>query len=82
MTIVRINPDLILLDVGMPAIDGYQLCSMLRRHNLFKTTPIVMVTGNTGLIDRAKAKVAGATDYMTKPFTQEQLIKMVFRYLT
>lgn len=82
MTIVRINPDIILLDVGMPTIDGYQLCSLLRKHNLFKTTPIVMVTGNTGLIDRAKAKVAGATDYMTKPFTQEQLLKMVFRYLT
>ena len=81
MKIIRINPDIILLDVGMPTIDGYKLCSMLRKHPAFKKTPIVMVTGNTGIIDRAKAKMAGSTDYMTKPFTQTGLIEMVSRYL-
>jgi two-component system, chemotaxis family, response regulator PixG len=80
--IIRIKPDLILLDVGMPTIDGYKLCRLIRNHSLFKTKPIVMVTGNTGIIDRAKARLVGATDYMTKPFTQSQLIKMVYRYLT
>ncbi|NES81121.1 MAG: response regulator [Moorea sp. SIO2B7] len=82
MQIIRIKPDLILLDVGMPTIDGYQLCSMIRKHSLFKATPIVMVTGNKGLVDRAKARLSGATDYMTKPFTQAELQGMVFRYLT
>ena len=82
MQIIRIKPDLILLDVGMPNIDGYQLCSMIRKHSLFKATPIVMVTGNKGLVDRAKARLSGATDYMTKPFTQAELQGMVFRYLT
>ena len=77
----RIKPDLILLDVGMPTVDGYKLCRLIRNHSLFKTTPVVMVTGNTGLIDRARAKLVGATDYMTKPFTQAELLKMVFRYL-
>jgi two-component system, chemotaxis family, response regulator PixG len=81
MKIIRINPDIILLDVGMPTIDGYKLCSMLRKHPAFKKTPIVMVTGNTGIIDRAKAKMAGSTDYMTKPFTQSGLIEMVSRHL-
>lgn len=81
MKIVRINPDIILLDVGMPTIDGYKLCSMLRKHPAFKNTPIVMVTGNTGILDRAKAKMAGCTDYMTKPFTQAGLIEMVSKYL-
>ena len=81
MKIIRINPDIILLDVGMPTIDGYKLCSMLRKHPAFKKTPIVMVTGNTGIIDRAKAKMAGSTDYMTKPFTQVGLIEMVSRHL-
>jgi twitching motility two-component system response regulator PilG len=80
--IIRIKPDLILLDVGMPMVDGYKLCRLIRNHSLFKTTPVVMVTGNTGIIDRAKAKLVGATDYMTKPFTQSELLKMVFRYLT
>jgi two-component system, chemotaxis family, response regulator PixG len=79
--LMRIKPDLILLDVGMPKVDGYELCRLLRKHPMFKHTPIIMVTANTGLIDRARAKIAGTTDYMTKPFTQDQLLKMVFRYL-
>jgi two-component system, chemotaxis family, response regulator PixG len=79
--LMRIKPDLILLDVGMPKVDGYELCRLLRKHPMFKKTPIIMVTANTGLIDRARAKIAGTTDYMTKPFTQDQLLKMVFRYL-
>jgi two-component system, chemotaxis family, response regulator PixG len=80
--IIRLKPDLLLMDVGMPTIDGYQLCRLIRNHSLFANTPIIMVTGNTGLIDRAKARMAGATDYMTKPFTQSDLVKMVFRHLT
>jgi two-component system, chemotaxis family, response regulator PixG len=80
--LMRIKPNLILLDVGMPKVDGYELCRLLRKHPLFKNTPIIMVTAHTGLIDRARAKIAGTTDYMTKPFTQDQLLKMVFRYLT
>jgi len=79
--IIRIKPDLILLDVGMPTIDGYNLCRLIRNHSLFKNTPVVMVTGNTGIIDRAKARLAGSTDYLTKPFTQSQLVKMVHKYL-
>lgn len=81
-SILKEQPDLILLDVGMPNIDGYQLCSLIRKHPLFKGTPIVMVTGKTGVINRAKAKILGATDYMTKPFTQADLMKMVFRHLS
>jgi len=80
--IIRCKPNLILLDVGMPNLDGYELCSMLRRHPTFKHTPIVMVTGNTGFIDRAKAKLVGASGYLTKPFTRSDLMKMVFKHLT
>ena len=80
--IIRIEPNLILLDVGMPNLDGYKLCRMIRNHSSFQKTPIIMVTSNTGLIDRAKAKVAGSTNYMTKPFTESELLAMVFRYLT
>jgi two-component system, chemotaxis family, response regulator PixG len=80
--IVRLEPKLILLDVGMPDLDGYRLCRLVRNHSLFKETPVVMVTGNTGMIDRAKAKVAGATDYLTKPFSQAELENMVKKYLT
>ncbi|AXY67729.1 response regulator [Thermosynechococcus sichuanensis E542] len=82
MEVMRLNPDLILLDVGMPNIDGYKFCKVIRNHERFKSVPVIMVTGNTGLIDRAKARLVGATDYMTKPFTQAELLKMVFQYLT
>jgi twitching motility two-component system response regulator PilG len=82
MQVIRSKPDLILLDVTMPNLDGYELCSLLRKHPNFRHTPIVMVTGNTGFIDRAKAKLVGASGYLTKPFTQPDLIKVVFKHLT
>jgi two-component system, chemotaxis family, response regulator PixG len=79
--IITIKPDAILMDIDMPSIDGYRLCTMVRRNKEFKNTPIIMVTSNSGLIDRARAKLCGATDYMTKPFTQSSLNGMVFKYL-
>ncbi len=80
--VIKVKPDLILLDISMPMVDGYQLCRLIRGYPPSKEIPIIMVTGNTGLVDRARAKLAGATDYMTKPFSQADLLKMVFRYLT
>ncbi len=82
MQIVRLKPDLILLDVKMAGIDGYELCRLLRNHSFFKNTPIIMVTGNTGIIDRVKARMVGASGYLTKPFTQSDLLKIVFRHLS
>ncbi len=82
MQILRIKPDLILMDVGMPNIDGYELCRLLRKNFLIKNVPIIMVTGNTGILDRGKARLAGSTDYLTKPFTQAELKDMVLKHLT
>ncbi|MBD2386856.1 response regulator [Cylindrospermum sp. FACHB-282] len=81
MQILRSNPDLILLDVEMPSLDGYELCSLLRRHPAFKQTPIIMVTGRTGFIDKAKAKIVRSSGYLTKPFSQSDLLKMVFQHI-
>jgi two-component system, chemotaxis family, response regulator PixG len=82
MLIHRIEPDLIFLDVSMPLIDGYQLCALLRKNPKFQDIPIIILTGNTGIVNRAKAKLSGATDYMTKPFNQNDILNIVFRYLT
>ncbi|MFQ3614412.1 MAG: response regulator [Cyanobacteriota bacterium] len=82
MKLTSLKPDLILLDVGMPNIDGYQLCGLIRKSSVLKEVPVVMVTGHKGLIDRVKARMAGATDYLTKPFQQEELLQIVFRYLS
>ncbi len=81
MKITSIRPDLILLDIGMPNVDGYQLCTLIRKSSSLKDIPIVMVTGNKGIIDRARARIAGATDYLTKPFFQADLLKMMMRHL-
>lgn len=82
MKIISIKPDLILLDASMPGLDGYQVCTMIRKSSLLKHIPVVMVTGNKGLLDRARAKMAGTTDYLTKPFTQKDLLQIVLRYLS
>ncbi|ELS03841.1 response regulator containing a CheY-like receiver domain and a GGDEF domain [Xenococcus sp. PCC 7305] len=79
--IFRLEPDLILLDITMPRINGYKLCGLLRSSQVFDETPIIMVTGNTGMIDKARAKLAGATDYFTKPFTQESLMTIIEKHL-
>jgi two-component system, chemotaxis family, response regulator PixG len=79
--ITTIKPHVILLDITMPHIDGYKLCSMIRRHPQFKEIPIIMVTSNTGFFDRTRAKLCGATDYLPKPFTQVSLSDMVFKYI-
>ncbi|MGB6299130.1 MAG: response regulator [Rivularia sp. (in: cyanobacteria)] len=81
MQILRTNPDLILLDVEMPNLDGYELCSLLRKHSYFKDVPVIMVTARKGFIDRAKAKMVRANGYLTKPFDQSELLKMIFHHL-
>jgi two-component system, chemotaxis family, response regulator PixG len=81
MQIIRSKPDLILLDVEMPNLDGYELCSLLRRHSAFKNTPIIMVTGRTGFIDKAKAKIVRSSGYLTKPFTRADLLIMVSKHI-
>ncbi|MEH1940227.1 MAG: response regulator [Nostoc sp.] len=81
MQIVRIKPDLILLDISMPNLDGYELCTLLRKHSYFKNTPVIMVSGKSGFIDRAKAKMVRASGYLTKPFTQGDLLKVIFQHI-
>lgn len=81
MQIIRSKPDLILLDVEMPNLDGYELCSLLRKHSAFKNTPIIMVTGRRGFVDKAKAKIVRASGYLTKPFTRADLIKTVSKHI-
>jgi len=81
MQILRHKPDIILLDIQMAQLDSYDLCKCLRNNSAFKKTPIIMVTGNTGIIDRVRAKMVGASGYLTKPFDQAELLTTVFKYL-
>lgn len=75
--LVRDKPDLVLMDISMPDIDGYELCRMLRLSTALKEIPIVMLTGRDGLMDKIRARMVGATNYITKPFQAEQLLGIV-----
>ncbi len=79
--VFQLKPDLILCDIAMPELDGYEICAMLRRSSLFRQTPIVMLTGRDGFIDRLKARMVGATDYLTKPFGQGELLMILEKYI-
>jgi two-component system, chemotaxis family, response regulator PixG len=78
MQILRIKPDIILLDISMPNLDGYQLCSLLRKHSDFRNTPVVMVTGKNGFLDKARARMVRASAYLSKPFSKADLLKVIF----
>ncbi|MGK7928502.1 MAG: response regulator [Spirulina sp.] len=79
--IFRAKPDLILCDIAMPELDGYEICAMLRSSTRFRQTPIIMLTGKDGFIDRVKARLVGATDYLTKPFGAGELLMLIEKYL-
>ncbi|NJL37298.1 MAG: response regulator [Leptolyngbyaceae cyanobacterium RM2_2_4] len=79
--VFQLKPDLILCDIAMPELDGYEICAMLRKSTAFRQTPIVMLTGKDGFIDRVKARMVGATDYLTKPFGESELLMLVEKYV-
>lgn len=75
--LVRHKPALVLMDISMPDIDGYELCNLLRQSTLLRNIPIVMLTGRDGLFDRVRARMVGAKDYITKPFEPQHLLTTV-----
>lgn len=79
--VFQLQPDLILCDIAMPQLDGYEICAMLRHSTAFRLLPIIMLTGKYGFIDQVKARMVGATDYLTKPFGDTELLMLVEKYL-
>jgi twitching motility two-component system response regulator PilG len=74
------HPDLIFVDIMMPRLDGYQTCSLIKRNARYKTTPVIMLSSKDGLFDRARGRMVGSDQYLTKPFTQETLLEAVQVY--
>jgi len=75
--VTRHHPDLIFVDIMMPRLDGYQTCAIIKNNAEFRTTPIVMLTSKDGLFDMARGRVVGSDQYLTKPFTREELLGAV-----
>lgn len=80
-TLIQDKPDLIFLDLIMPVASGYEICTQLRRISTFSNTPIIILTGNDGLLDRVRAKVVGSTDFLTKPVMTDKVMSIIRKYL-
>lgn len=68
------QPDLIFVDIMMPRLDGYETCSLIKHNKMFKQTPVIMLSSKDGLFDRARGRIVGSEQYLTKPFTKDELL--------
>lgn len=68
------KPDIIFVDIMMPRLDGYQTCALIKNNQVFKETPVIMLSSKDGLFDRARGRIVGSDQYLTKPFTKEELL--------
>ena len=73
------QPDLVFCDILMPRLDGYQTCAIIRRNERFAHTPVVMLSSRDGLFDKARGRMVGSQEHLTKPFTKDQLLQAVSR---
>ncbi len=74
------QPNLIFVDIMMPRLDGYQTCSLIKKNPKFSATPVIMLSSKDGLFDRAKGRMVGSDEYLTKPFTKDSLLRTVSEY--
>jgi twitching motility two-component system response regulator PilG len=74
------RPDLIFVDIMMPRLDGYQTCALIKRNPRFSDTPVVMLSSKDGLFDRARGRMAGSDEYLTKPFVKQGLVEAVIKH--
>jgi twitching motility two-component system response regulator PilG len=76
------RPDIIFIDIMMPRLDGYQTCALIKRNQNYKSTPVILLTSKDGLFDRARGRIVGSDQYLTKPFTKEELLGAIKEYVS
>ena len=74
------NPDVIFVDIMMPRLDGYQTCSLIKNNAEFSAKPVIMLSSKDGLCDKARGRIVGSDEYLTKPFSKEELFDAIERY--
>ena len=79
--ILEHRPDIIFVDIMMPRLDGYQTCALIKNNKMFKDTPVIMLSSKDGLFDRARGRIVGSEQYLTKPFTKDELLGAITRYV-
>ena len=75
------NPQIIFVDIMMPRLDGYQACALIKNNQTFKTVPVIMLSSKDGLFDKARGRIVGSEQYLTKPFTREELLGAIRKYV-
>ncbi len=75
------DPDIIFVDIMMPRLDGYQTCSLIKHNSKYKETPVIMLSSKDGLFDKARGRIVGSEQYLTKPFTKDDLIGTIKQYV-
>jgi len=76
------RPDVIFVDIMMPRLDGYQTCSLIKHNRTFRDTPVIMLSSKDGLFDRARGRVVGSEQYLTKPFTKDELLGAIAKQVS
>ena len=74
------NPDVIFVDIMMPRLDGYQTCALIKNNPEYANTPVIMLSSKDGLFDKARGRIVGSDEYLTKPFSKEELFEAINRY--
>jgi twitching motility two-component system response regulator PilG len=75
------KPDIIFVDIMMPRLDGYQTCALIKNNTEFKSTPVIMLSSKDGLFDKAKGRIVGSDQYLTKPFSKSELLEAIQSYV-
>ena len=79
--IVDHHPNIIFVDIMMPRLDGYQTCALIKNNRSFKSTPVIMLSSKDGLFDKARGRIVGSEQYLTKPFTRDELLTAIRKYV-
>jgi len=75
------QPHIIFVDIMMPRLDGYQTCALIKHNQMFKATPVIMLSSKDGIFDKARGRIVGAEQYLTKPFTREELLGAIRKHV-
>lgn len=76
------HPDIIFVDIMMPRLDGYQTCALIKNNQTFKSTPVIMLSSKDSIFDRARGRIVGSEEYLTKPFSKEDLIGAITSHVS
>ena len=75
------QPQIVFVDIMMPRLDGYQTCALIKNNQMFKQTPVIMLSSKDGLFDKARGRIVGSEQYLTKPFTRDELLSAIRKYV-